>query len=64
MVFVGEEFGEEGADPGVDVVADASGLGNSREMSMPISAMAATTAGLIVSAGAEPAERTTTLPAA
>src|SRR4029453_16585820 len=40
------------------------GLGNSRDRSMPHSSMAAATAGLIWSAGAEPAERTWTLPLA
>jgi hypothetical protein len=42
--------------------ASVSGLGNSRDRSMPSSAMAATTAGLRASAGSEPTERTTTLP--
>src|SRR5215467_12307048 len=41
-----------------------SGLGNSREMSRPISAMATTTAGLSWSAGCDPAEVTRTRPAA
>src|SRR6516165_1124096 len=41
-----------------------SGLGNSREMSRPISAIAATTAGLSWSAGCDPAEVTRTRPAA
>src|SRR5215468_6719780 len=41
-----------------------SGLGNSREMSSPISAMACTTAGLSWSAGCDPAEVTRTRPAA
>src|SRR5262252_9326846 len=41
-----------------------SGLGNSREMSRPTSAMAATTAGLSWSAGCDPAEATRTRPAA
>src|SRR5215469_14942778 len=41
-----------------------SGLGNSREMSRPISAMAWTTAGLSWSAGCDPAEVTRTRPAA
>src|SRR5215471_17175547 len=41
-----------------------SGLGNSRDMSRPISAMAATTAGLSWSAGCDPAEVTRTRPAA
>src|SRR6185437_6435184 len=41
-----------------------SGLGNSREMSTPISAMAATTAGLSWLAGWDPAEVTRTRPAA
>src|SRR4029453_18073274 len=40
------------------------GLGNSRERSMPHSSMAATTAGLSLSPGADPAERTWTLPLA
>src|SRR6516162_8018394 len=40
-----------------------SGLGNSREMSRPISAMAATTAGLSWSPGWDPAEVTRTRPA-
>src|SRR5215469_8385585 len=41
-----------------------SGLGNSREMSRPISAMAWTTAGLSWLAGCDPAEVTRTRPAA
>src|SRR6516164_9923847 len=41
-----------------------SGLGNSREMSRPISAMAWTTAGLSWPAGWDPAEETRTRPAA
>src|SRR6266568_2898955 len=41
-----------------------SGLGNSWDRSRPISSMTATTAGLIESAGVEPAERTVTLPPA
>jgi hypothetical protein len=41
-----------------------SGLGNSAEISRPISAMAATTAGLSPRAGSEPAEVTRTRPAA
>jgi hypothetical protein len=40
------------------------GLGYSREMSRPISAMAATTAGLSWLAGSDPAEVTVTCPAA
>src|SRR5215475_493978 len=40
-----------------------SGLGNSREMSRPISAMAWTTAGLSWLAGCDPAEVTRTRPA-
>jgi len=40
-----------------------SGLGYSREMSRPISAMAATTAGLTWSAGCDPAELTRARPA-
>src|SRR4249920_284669 len=40
------------------------GLGNSRDRSMPHSSIAATTAGLIWSPGALPAERTWTLPLA
>jgi hypothetical protein len=41
-----------------------SGLGNSAEMSRPISAMAFTTAGFSSLAGWEPAEATRTRPAA
>ena len=40
------------------------GLGNSRELSRPISAMACTTAGFSSLAGCEPAEVTRTRPAA
>src|SRR5919197_2120860 len=44
--------------------SSVKGLGNSLDRSMPHSSIAATTAGLIRSAGSEPAERTWTLPLA
>src|ERR1700742_1749188 len=44
--------------------SSVSGLGNSWDRSRPSSSIAATTAGLMVSAGADPAERTVTRPAA
>src|SRR6516162_3788958 len=45
-------------------LSPVSGLGYSREMSRPISAMACTTAGLSWLAGWDPAEETRTRPAA
>src|SRR5689334_11928003 len=44
--------------------SSVSGLGNSLEISRPSSAIASTTAGLSWSAGCDPADRTTTRPAA
>ena len=51
-------------DIGFFTVSAFSTFGTSLEMSMPTSAIAATTAGFSSLAGAEPAERTSTFPAA
>src|SRR5699024_4675911 len=51
-------------DVGRATTSSVNGLGNSSARSMSTSAIAATTAGWMASAGAEPAERTWTRPAA
>ena len=62
--------GQASPHPMVTTTSDARtassvrGLGNSLVMSSPTSAMASTTSGFTMSAGALPAERTTTLPLA